>query len=273
MKQFYPVTPELTETLRQGKLTAAEWRIWSYLITIDPWGNQYKDVETLTVMSVCEVSKATYYRAIAKFDELELFDFQDKGFSIKNRYGATSLKNETPESLDGENQSQICETSLKNETRSSEMRQDPQICENRSPEPAPSNSSKPSKIIKIIKTNKKEREGEILKFLESTPSFRDFCLRKAQGLPSVPVLLDSWIVANFDELEGLWAKSQTSSGVQNSARPAVVVVEAAINKYPQVQERIDRGELKQDPIFPEGVYDEQGGWWKKADLEELIHVH
>lgn len=70
MKQFYPVTPELAETLRQGKLTAAEWRIWSYLITIDPWGNQYKDVDTLTVMSVCEVSKATYYRAIAKFVEI-----------------------------------------------------------------------------------------------------------------------------------------------------------------------------------------------------------
>ena len=67
MKNFYPVTPELAETLRQGKLTAAEWRIWSYLISVDPWGNQYKNVDTLTVMSTCEVSKATYYRAIAKF--------------------------------------------------------------------------------------------------------------------------------------------------------------------------------------------------------------
>ena len=66
INNFYPITPEVSRKLRQGKLTAAEWRIWSYLIEIDPWGDIYKDIDTLTVMAECDVSKATFYRAIAK---------------------------------------------------------------------------------------------------------------------------------------------------------------------------------------------------------------
>ncbi len=72
MKNFYPVTPEVSRILRAAKLTAAEWRIWSYLIEIEPWGDAYQDVSTLTVLQNCDVSKATYYRAIAKFQELEV---------------------------------------------------------------------------------------------------------------------------------------------------------------------------------------------------------
>jgi Fe2+ or Zn2+ uptake regulation protein len=72
MKSFYPVTPEVSKILRAAKLTAAEWRIWSYLIEIEPWGDAYQDISTLTVMQECDVSKATYYRALAKFQELEV---------------------------------------------------------------------------------------------------------------------------------------------------------------------------------------------------------
>ena len=72
INNFYPITPEVSRKLRQGKLTAAEWRIWSYLIEIDPWGDIYKDIDTLTVMAECDVSKATFYRAIAKLDKAGL---------------------------------------------------------------------------------------------------------------------------------------------------------------------------------------------------------
>jgi hypothetical protein len=109
INNFYPITPEVSRKLRQGKLTAAEWRIWSYLIEIDPWGDIYKDIDTLTVMAECDVSKATFYRAIAKFQELELFDIQDKGISIRNLKGVSSLKNETPVS-EMRQDSQNCET-------------------------------------------------------------------------------------------------------------------------------------------------------------------
>ena len=119
--RFYPVTPEIAKVLRQAKLTAAEWRIWSYLIEIEPWGDVYQDIDTLVVMTECQVSKATYYRAIAKFQEMELFDFQDKGISIRNLKGVSSLKNETPVA-EMRQDSQKCESSFKNAKVVSKMR-------------------------------------------------------------------------------------------------------------------------------------------------------
>lgn len=70
--KFYPVTSEVSRILRAAKLTAAEGRIGRYLIEIEPWGDAYQDISTLTVMQECDVSKATYYRALAKFQELEV---------------------------------------------------------------------------------------------------------------------------------------------------------------------------------------------------------
>ncbi|VEP16999.1 conserved hypothetical protein [Hyella patelloides LEGE 07179] len=90
--KFYPLTSEVTAKLRQAKLTAAEWRIWSYLVEVDPWGDRYQDLNSLNVMSKCDCSKATFYRAIAKFQRLSLFDIQDKGFSIRNLTGASTIK-------------------------------------------------------------------------------------------------------------------------------------------------------------------------------------
>jgi hypothetical protein len=140
INNFYPLTPDVSKKLLEAKLTAAEWRIWIYLVGIDPWGDIYKDIDTLTVMAECDVSKATFYRAIAKFQELELFDIQDKGISIRNLKGVSSLKNETPVS-EMRQDSQNCETRRKNETKKSKMRQDSQNCENQPPEPTPSKAS------------------------------------------------------------------------------------------------------------------------------------
>ena len=72
INNFYPLTPEVSKKLLEAKLTAAEWRIWIYLVGIDPWGDIYKDIDTLTVMTECDVSKATFYRAIAKLDKAGL---------------------------------------------------------------------------------------------------------------------------------------------------------------------------------------------------------
>ncbi|BAY50187.1 hypothetical protein SAMD00079811_78160 (plasmid) [Scytonema sp. HK-05] len=69
---FYPLTLDITAKLRKGKLTAAEWRIWSYLVEIDPWGDRYIKINTIEIIQECSVSKATFYRAIAKFQELRV---------------------------------------------------------------------------------------------------------------------------------------------------------------------------------------------------------
>ena len=120
--KFYPLTANVAKTLRQAHLTAAEWGIWSYLVEVEPWGDRYVEIETLTVMNECDCSKATFYRAIAKFQTLGLFDFQDKGFCIKNETGISklrkgSLKHETTVSVSKLRQSsQNCDSRLKNET-------------------------------------------------------------------------------------------------------------------------------------------------------------
>jgi hypothetical protein len=149
-KDFYPLVASTAQKLRNAKLTSSEWAIWSYLVEVDPWGNRYHEVETLEVMEKCKVSKATYYRAIAKFQDNEIFDFQDKGFNVRNLQGAHSLKNEKTVSemrqLSQNCESQNCETSLNFEKTVSKLRQLSQNCENHGSKVAPSKNSETPKI-------------------------------------------------------------------------------------------------------------------------------
>ena len=83
--KFYPLTSEIGKKLREANLTAAQWKLWSYLVEIDSFGDRYHDLpDTLTIMQKVGIKKSTYYTAIAKFQELGLFDFQSKGFTVRN---------------------------------------------------------------------------------------------------------------------------------------------------------------------------------------------
>ncbi len=90
-EKFYPLTNGITSILRGAGLTASEWRIWSYLVELDPFGDRYEDFDYLSVMSVCDCSKTTLWRAIAKFQELKIFDFQSL-VCLKNLTGASQLR-------------------------------------------------------------------------------------------------------------------------------------------------------------------------------------
>lgn len=72
---FYPLTPSYAQQLRKAHLTASEWRIWSYLVELDPWGDKYHEIDTLTIILECNCSKATFYRAIAKFQSLGVKEY------------------------------------------------------------------------------------------------------------------------------------------------------------------------------------------------------
>jgi hypothetical protein len=157
---FYPLTPGVAKKLRASSLTAAEWRIWSYLIEIEPWGDRYEDFNTLVLLDECDVSKATFYRAIAKFQELEIFDFQDNGFSIRNIHGVSSLKNEKPVAKMRQD-SQKCENHLKNEKPVAKMRQDSQKCENQSLKPLQNEGFNSSQNIQIESDLKDTTEYEV----------------------------------------------------------------------------------------------------------------
>ncbi|MDJ0799666.1 MAG: hypothetical protein QNJ51_23110 [Calothrix sp. MO_167.B12] len=93
--KFYPLTPELAHKLREAKLTAAEWRFWAYLVEIDPYGDRYHDLDPVTIQTECEISKPTYYRAKAKFQELEIFDFQEEKVSFRNLTGVSKMRLES----------------------------------------------------------------------------------------------------------------------------------------------------------------------------------
>ncbi|MBD2666687.1 hypothetical protein [Richelia sinica] len=209
-ESFYPLTPAVGKKLRQSNLTAAEWRIWTYLVEIDSWGDHYCEFNTLALLQECEISKATFYRALAKFQELEIFDFQDTGFSIRNLYGVSSLKNEKQFS-DLKQDSQICESSLKNEKQFSKMRSNSQKCENQHSKHSCNKASRPSQTIQTYQTytdslSKDERE-----------SFEKLCFERARGLPNPPVLPQKWIEANFEELRSLWESSRKKASKSKAA--------------------------------------------------------
>ena len=82
---FFAFTPQMGQRLREANLTAAEWKLWSYLVEIDSFGDRYFECpDILSIMQVCNIKKTTLYKAIAKFQSLELFDFQNKGFFVRN---------------------------------------------------------------------------------------------------------------------------------------------------------------------------------------------
>jgi hypothetical protein len=212
--KFYPLTGDVTTKLRKGKLTAAEWRIWSYLVEIDPWGDRYQDINSLDVMSKCDCSRATFYRAIAKFQKLKIFDIQDKGFSIRNLTGASSLKSDQIKSeetklkqanlktekvvskmrLNSQNQ----ESCLKNETGFSKMRLNSQICENQSLELPPDKTFEIPQTLQTysdFKDSLSERERE---------KFFDFVEEKTNNLERPINDLEAWLASKNAAKQNRW---------------------------------------------------------------------
>jgi hypothetical protein len=190
--KFYPLTPAVARKLRGAKLTAAEWRLWSYLIELDPFGEHYQDLpDTLTIMQEVEIKKTTFYTAIAKFQKLGLFDFQDKGFTFRNLRGIPKIRKTVQENG---NLSEISENCSENRKAVQKVGSHSEKLENQSPEPAPIKASSSSQTIQtysdFIQTlSDSERE-----------SFLEFGRKKASSLPHPPELPDKWIAANWEEL-------------------------------------------------------------------------
>jgi len=93
---YYPLTPKIAKELRSLPLFAADWRLWSYLVTLDPFGEEYQELPDLaTILTECNISKASFYRALAKFDEHQLFDTQPIRIAFLNLRGSKSRTHET----------------------------------------------------------------------------------------------------------------------------------------------------------------------------------
>lgn len=95
-KLYYALTPEVSQELRRADpaLTAAEWRLWSLLVTLDPFGDRYQDLpDLLEIMQECDLKKSTFYVALAKFEELKLFDTQPLRIAFRNLRGQRIVRN------------------------------------------------------------------------------------------------------------------------------------------------------------------------------------
>jgi hypothetical protein len=205
--QFYPFTSSMAKKLREAGLSAAEWRFWAYLTEQDPWGDRYKELDPLDIMRECGISKATYYRAKAKFQELGLFDFQESKACVRNLEGISKMRREA----------QISESTLKNETAplkndtaQLEMREKSQERENQSLHPVPSKDSKTlqtnsdfNQTNKTLSEAKRERNEFLWKnFDESIRRELSYFAYQVviPKLPIRPTLSDAWIVCHCEEL-------------------------------------------------------------------------
>lgn len=92
-KENYSLTPEQAKKLRNCRLTAAEWKVWSYLIFL---GDEAQFCIRELMIS-CKVCKTTAYSAILTLETYGLFKFDKKyAASIKNLSfsGETTLNGE-----------------------------------------------------------------------------------------------------------------------------------------------------------------------------------
>ncbi|MBR8832537.1 MAG: hypothetical protein DSM106950_00455 [Stigonema ocellatum SAG 48.90 = DSM 106950] len=173
-ESFYPLTEKTLEKLYQANLTAAEWRLWTYLAVTDPWGDCYKDLpNTLTVMQKAGIKKSTFYAAIAKFQEFELFDFQDKGFAFRNLQGVPKVRNVVQKSGQHSEISEKCPKPRKLIRKNGTLSK---ISEHKSSETLHSNNSSPPQTIKTYTDFKKtlsdgERENFLNFVREKTKDF------------------------------------------------------------------------------------------------------
>ena len=98
-KSFFILTPDVRDALLLANLTAAEWRIWTYLVSLDPFGDRGAKFSPAELMLKCEVKKTTYFVAKAKFQKLGIFNFQDGTTKVFNRYGTASPINHSQQGL------------------------------------------------------------------------------------------------------------------------------------------------------------------------------
>ena len=154
---FFMLTPDVRDRLLEIKLTAAEWRVWCYLVSLDPFGDRGAKFSPAELMLKCSIKKTTYFSAKAKFQKLGLFDFRDGVTKVVNLQ--TSLEQTTS------GYSQQAEI-IESEISESEFGNS----ESRSLKPLASKASKSPQTIQTyldFKDSLSEREREnFLKFVE-----------------------------------------------------------------------------------------------------------
>jgi len=198
---FYQLTPETGKTLIKNELTAAEWRVWIYLVCLDPWGNEYKDLNSLEIMSECKVSKTTLWRAMSKLQDLGLFDFQDQGFHFKNETGVSKMKQEFQKrNRNFKNETEISKMKQKFQKRNRNFKNETEISKMKFSSPemqTESDSDKPLDLLDYKDLIRSLSEEEREKFL-------NFVKEETKNFPTPICDINAWLAATTAAGENRW---------------------------------------------------------------------
>jgi hypothetical protein len=271
MGKFYPLTPEMSQKLRKSKLTKHEMALWLYLIEKDPFGDRYWQLpSTLEITAELEMSKASYFRARAKLQELELFDFQEQRVDCRNLTGVSKMRLESQKC---DSESQKCDSeSQKCDSESQKCDSESQKCDKQRSEPSPDNDSSTPHTLNtysdFIKTlSEDEREN-----------FLEFGKKKAAELPKFPTLPLKWIEKNFEDVRSQWFQTRDENENQNQKYNFAAYSEPQHQMwYQQLQTVVvgtiqsgDRARLEQ--FLRDDFYSSWFNWAKAArdDVREFL---
>jgi hypothetical protein len=224
-----------------NRLTGSQFRLWHYLMMIDPFADQTRNGEKIyhPIPSPSEIavaigaSQRTVEKDMKRLEELGLYAkriTQWEGYNTTAEAGkaaALSLKNKSsvcPEPLpdkggyltaDPAKQPDVALNSRNSGYLTADPAKQPDVALNsrkQQPEPLPdNNSSSPHTLHTYSDFKKTLSEGERENFIE-------FGKKKAAQLPNPPQLPLKWIEKNFDELRSQWYKSKGQSSPTQNAK-------------------------------------------------------
>ncbi|NCR26760.1 MAG: hypothetical protein GPJ25_10230 [Microcystis aeruginosa LE13-04] len=147
---FFMLTPDVRDRLLTAKLTAAEWRVWCYLASLDPFGDRGAKFIPAELMLACSIGKSSYFAIKAKFQKLGLFDFKE---------GLSRVFNLQRNSRTLESNSGILESN------SGILESNSGILESKSPKPLQDKDSETPKTIQTIQTLQTVEEADEVDFI------------------------------------------------------------------------------------------------------------
>jgi hypothetical protein len=204
---FFMLTPGVRDRLLEIKLTAAEWRIWCYLVSLDPFGDRGAKFSPAELMMKCGVKKTAYFKAKAKFQSLGLFDFKDGTTKVFNLQGGFERPNNSTysqqekviESANAESQSANAESQSANaESQSANAESQSANAELQSSKLLPEKDSDSSQTIQtysdFIQTlSESEREN-----------FLNFVKEQIKNLPKQVNDVEAWLANKNQAGQNRW---------------------------------------------------------------------
>jgi hypothetical protein len=234
---FFMLTPGVRDRLLEIKLTAAEWRIWCYLVSLDPFGDRGAKFSPAELMMKCGVKKTAYFKAKAKFQSLGLFDFKDGTTKVFNLQGGfdrsnnstSSQQEEIIESANAESQSAFAESQSANaESQSANAESQSANAESQNQKTMPEAGSGSPQTIQTYSDFKKtlsESERE---------NFLNFVSEQIKNLPKQVNDIEAWLANKNQAGQNRWEV------YYNNFLASQKVKNESASKYPSLEEEIEQ---------------------------------